>query len=145
MDSPDLDDLESIERHLTNLPLPTAPPSLRSVVLGNVHNNLKAQRWDQRLARVAVVLLAAGAALNAALVWRGGQSGASQSFPASSAELITRAAIEVGELTDAETAKHFAQHLAAMNGTTLSLEQEATIRNRIKSHSTNSAAQGKDG
>jgi hypothetical protein len=145
MDSPNLDDLESIERHLTSLPPPTAPPSLRSVVLTNVHNNLKAQRWDKRLTRVAVVLLAAGGALNAALVFRGGHAGGSQSLPESRAELITRAAVEVGEMTDAETAGRFAQHLAAMNGTTLSIEQQATIRNRIKSHWTNPAVQGKDG
>ena len=132
MDFPNLDDLESIERQLTNLPLLSALPSLRSAVLNDVHRSLKAQRWDRQMALVAVVLLITGGGLNAALIWRGSQSAASQVTPASNAELITRAAGEVGEMTDAETGSRFARHLAAMNGTSLSLEQEATIQNRIK-------------
>jgi len=65
-----------IERQLTNLPLPSAPASLRSAVLKEVRRNLKAQRWDRRLARAAVALLAVWDRANAAVGWRGGQRAA---------------------------------------------------------------------
>ena len=145
MDSSNLDDLESIERQLTILPLPSAPASLRAAVLNDVHRSLKAQRWDRRLARVAAALLAVGIGLNAAVGWRGGQRAANPTVVASRPDVIARVAVLLAEATDAETAREFVRHLAALDGMTLSPQQEAAIQQEVESHSKTAAAHRKDG
>ncbi len=145
MDSSNLDDLESIERHLTNLPLPSAPPNLRSAVLKDVHRNLKAQRWDRRMAWAAVALLVVGVGINGALGWTNRNSSASQTFAISRPDVITRAAVVVAEATDAETGRQFARRLAALSGATLTEHQEAEIQREIKSRTPSTAWQKKDG
>jgi hypothetical protein len=145
MDFPNLDDLESIERQLTNLPLPSAPPSLRSAVLKDVHRNLKAQRWDRRLARVTAALLAVGIGLNATAGWRGPEPAVNRAVVESRPDVIARVAVLISQATDAETARQFARHLAALDGMTLSPLQEAAIKRRIDLNSKSAAAHRKDG
>jgi hypothetical protein len=145
MDFPNLDDLESIERQLTNLPLPSAPPSLRSAVLKDVQRGLMVQRWDRRLARAAIALLAVGIGLNAAAGWRGGQPEANLAIAESRPDAIARAAVLIAEATDAETGRRFARHLAALDGMTLSPLQEAAIQRWIDLNSKSPAAHRKDG
>jgi hypothetical protein len=145
MDSPNLDDLELIERQLTSLPLVSAPASLRSAVLRDVHRNLKAQRWDRRLARAAAALLAVGIGLNVTAGWHGEQRATNPPLAQSRPDVIARVAVLMAEATDAETGRQFARHLAALSGTTLTQQQEATIDREIRSRSPNAAAQRKDG
>jgi hypothetical protein len=144
MDSSSLNDLELIERQLGCVPLPSAPASLRSAVLGNVHRSLKAQRWDRRLARAAVALLAVGVGLNATAGWQGPEPAANREVTDTQPDVIARLAVLMSEATDADTARQFARHLAALDGTTLSRQQEAAIQQRIEVSNT-VAAHRKDG
>jgi hypothetical protein len=51
----------------------------------------------------------------------------------------------ISQATDAETARQFARHLAALDGMTLSPLQEAAIKRRIDLNSKSAAAHRKDG
>jgi hypothetical protein len=144
MDSPDPDDLELIERQLKSLPRTSAPANLRSAVLGNVHRSLKAQRWDRRLARAAVTLLAVGVGLNATAGWQGPEPAANRAVTDTRPDVIARIAVLMSEATDAETARQFARHLAMLDGTTLNPQQEAAIQKKIDTSKT-AAAHRKDG
>jgi hypothetical protein len=145
MDSPNLDDLESIERRLTNLPLPSAPASLRSTVLKDVHRSLNAQRWDRRMGRVAVALLAVGIGLNATAGWRGRQPAQNPALTESRPDAIARVAVLMAEATDAETGRQFARRLAALDGMKLSPQQEASIQQQIEARSKGVPGHRKDG
>jgi hypothetical protein len=138
-------ELESIEWQLSQLPLASAPHQLRTAVLSDMRRQVKAQRWERRMAQAAVALLLAGIGMNAAVGWQSRQSGANPAIADSRPEAIARAAAFMAEATDAETGREFARHLAALSGTTLDRQQEAAIERQIESHSKTTAAHRKDG
>jgi hypothetical protein len=137
--------LDSIERQLANSPVANAPAELRHLVLTNVRDQLKTQRWDRRLGRAAIVLVIVGIALNATAGWRSSAPPVKSSFVESRPDAITRTAVFLAEATDAETAREFARHLAALSGRTLSPQQEAAIQRQIETVSKTAIGHAKDG
>jgi hypothetical protein len=134
--------LEQIERQVAGVAPEGAPPALRAAVLADVHRELRAARWDRRLARAAALLLVVGVGMNLAA---GLQSeniaskrprGATQ---ANSRRSLVETAIVVAEATDARTGRHFARQLAAMTGHRLTVDEaaaiDAAIGNRPGDHS----------
>jgi hypothetical protein len=124
------DSFHELERQLTAAGATAAPPHLRYAVLADVARELRAARWDRRLARAAAMLLIVGVGLNAALVWqRGGNTDPrhqqfAQQPPSNS---LVETAIVVAEATNAETGRTFARQLAALRGRELTDQEIATI------------------
>jgi hypothetical protein len=99
-----------------------APAELRGAVLGSVHRELRAARWDRRLARVAAILLAVGIGLNAYQVVAPMRAAVPHSRPVArveSSEKLIQTAIVVAEATNADTGRLFARQWAAMSGRAL--------------------------
>jgi hypothetical protein len=124
--------LEQIERQIAAMQLPVSPAGLRGAVLGDAQRELRAARWDRRLARASVVLLVVGVGMNAALAMR---SEKSKSVPVRLARAqrresrpsVIETAIVVAEATDAPTARLFARQQAAMSGRPLTDDEAAAI------------------
>jgi len=124
------DSLAELEQQLAQAHAAGAPSQLRAAVLSDVSNELRAARWDRRLARAAVILLTVGVVLNAALVWQG--SSATQQHPTQLAhqpakDSLIQTAIAVAEATNTETAQTFARQLAALRGRELTDQEIASI------------------
>jgi hypothetical protein len=96
------------------------------------------------MARAAAALLFVGIGLNAMIGWRGARRATNSSLAESRPDVIARVAVLLAESTDAETARQFARHLAALDGTTLSQQQEAAIQQKIEASQT-ATAHRKDG
>ena len=122
------DSLEQIERQLAALPTSGAPRELREAVLAGVRRELRAARWDRRVARAAAVLFVVGLGLNLSVGARHAdlRSGRTGIAKASSQSLMDTALV-VAEATDAATARRFARHLAAMAGVELTGAEAAAI------------------
>ena len=89
---------------------------LAPAVLSDVERELRAARWDRRLARAAVVLLVVGVGLNACHVLSPTQVDAAphrQIARADSSQALIETAIVVAEATNAETGRLFARQWAA--------------------------------
>jgi hypothetical protein len=122
--------LEQIGRQLASMRALGSPAELRRAVLGDVARELRASRWDRRLARVAAVLIVLGVGMNAALgLQLGGTGGGhlSRERRAESRASLVDTAIVVGEATDARTAQQFARQFAAMTGRKLTADEVAAI------------------
>jgi hypothetical protein len=141
------DGIEELEQRLASLKLDGPPKEFRGEVLAGVHRELAAARWDRRLARAAVGLLAVGVGMNLAIGLRAGgsMSGNRQVAGGPSRESLVQVAVTVAEATDAETGRRFARQLAAMSGLSLSSEQSAAIDAAVKQHSRPTVSDGKDG
>jgi hypothetical protein len=128
MSSESSESLEQIERQLAGIKPGGAPCELRSAVLDGVRRELRAARWDRRLARVAAVLLVVGVGLNASigLHTRNSRETGRRIAGTSSQSLLDTAVI-VAEATDAATGRRFARQLAAMAGLELSSAEAAAI------------------
>lgn len=137
--------IDPIERRLAALPTPRPPAQLRQSVLTGVHRQLAASRWDRRLARAAAALLIVGIGLNAAVGWRGSGSSDNRGSSELNPETVSRAAVAIGEGTNAEAGTEIARHLAALGGFSLTAQQETAIQRQIETHSKRSRAPGKDG
>ncbi|RIK85912.1 MAG: hypothetical protein DCC67_03330 [Planctomycetota bacterium] len=136
MDEP----LSQLERQLAAAATHQAPPELRTAVLASVSRELRASRWDRRLARTAAVLMTAGIALNAAMVVGPHDRPPAAERQPSHASLV-QAAVTVGRATDEETGRQIARQLAAWGGHPLSHEQLAALDAAIAAELHN----GKDG
>lgn len=124
------DSLEPIERQLSGVRPRGAPSELRAAVLADVRRELRAARWDRRLARAAAVLLVVGVGLNVAMGWRstGLRDGSRQQVVQSTERnSLVDTAVVVAEATDAATGSRFARQLAAMSGRELSADEAAAI------------------
>jgi arginine utilization protein RocB len=124
------DSLTELEQQLSQARTAGAPSQLRAAVLSDVAGELRAARWDRRLARAAVVLLVVGVGLNAALVWQGGstlEQPHRQLANDSAQDSLIQTAIAVAEATNTETAQTFARQLAALRGRELTDQEIATI------------------
>jgi hypothetical protein len=110
---------DELERLLAAAPLPGAPAELRSGVLSSVERELRAARWDHRLARVAVLLLVVGIGMNASLVLKESRTQGSPSGRIAQdrqENSLIKTAIVVTEATDVETGRRFVRQIAAMSG-----------------------------
>jgi hypothetical protein len=122
--------LEHFEQQIASLPPIGAPPALREMVLTDVQRELRASRWDRRLARAAVVLLAVGVGLNAAAGLQSANDVGNRlpiAAQASPRRSLVDTAVVVAEATDARTGRQFARQLAAMTGHTLTVDEAAAI------------------
>jgi len=122
--------LAELEQQLAHVRAAGAPAQLRSAVLSDVSNELRAARWDRRLARAAVILLIVGVGLNAALVWQGGSTTERrhpQLAHQPAQDSLIQTAIAVAEATNTETAQTLARQLAALRGRELTDREIATI------------------
>lgn len=137
--------LDPLEQHFASLPLPSAPSALRCATLADVRRELRAARWDRRLARTAAVLLFAGVGLNAALVISPSgsfQMNANRLAHDPAHDSLLEAALVVSEATDAKTGSQFAQHMATLSGRTLSGDELAAIVAAIEQQSHHKVTNG---
>ena len=142
------DSLAQLEQQLTGIPLLAAPAELRGALLSNVQRELRAARWDRRLARAAALLLVGGVALNVATGLRMSNLGVEQHEQiagSSSQQLLVDTAIVVAEATDAATGGRFARQLAAMSGRELTVDEAAAIDAAIERASTRVAVNRNEG
>jgi hypothetical protein len=137
--------LEPLEQQLARSRQSIVPEALRTPVLAAVHRELAAQRWERRLARAASGLLVVGIALNWTVGLRGERAASRRMEVAAKPEVIFEIAVVVAEATDVETGNIFAQHWAALSGSTLSNEQAAAIEQTIKRNLRNAGAVRKAG
>jgi hypothetical protein len=114
--------LNEFESQLSAAQSSGAPVELRRAVLDSVARELRAARWDRRLARAAVVLLTVGIGLNAYQVLSPLDATTlrnRQIARAGSSENLIETAIVVAEATNADTGRLFARQWAAMSGRAL--------------------------
>lgn len=126
---------EQIEVQIASLQLNGAPSGLRAAMLADVQRELRAARWDRRLARAAAVLLVVGVGLNLAIALRTAESGRSQQarmVPSGSRQSLVDTAVVVAEATDLATASRFARQLAAMSGRELTADEAAAIEAAVR-------------
>jgi hypothetical protein len=127
--------LEQIERQVGSMPVVGSPLELRGAVLAKVQRELRASRWDRRLARAAVVLLAIGVGMNVAIGLQSagsdeGQLARGRRFGARPSLVDT--AIVLAEATDAVTAQQFARQMAALAGRKLTEDEVAAIEAAVR-------------
>lgn len=147
-DTIDQESLEQFEQQLTATRTAGAPAELRRFVLNDVERELRAARWDRRLALAAMILLAIGVAMNSSLALRGVrpyEPRASDVARVRSPESLIETAVVVAEATDAETGRIFARQLAAMSGRELSGDEIAAIDAAILRASTHTTTNGDRG
>jgi hypothetical protein len=119
---------DEIERQLAGLAPSAAPRELRTAVLDGLQRELRAARWDWRLARAAAALLVVGAVLNLAIGLRPIDSrGMNQPVAGTRSQSLVEAAVVVAEVTDAATGSRFAHQMAAMAGVELTTAEAAAI------------------
>lgn len=131
----DDDSVETIERQLARFASRGLAPRLRESVLANVRQELRAARWDRRLARAAAVLLALGVGMNAAIGLRSADSQSARiarGRPAEARPSLVETAIVVAEATDAPTAHRFARKMAALAGRKLTDDEAAAIEAAVR-------------
>ena len=122
--------METVERRLACFDSRGVPPGLRENVLADVQRELRAARWDRRLARAAVVLLVVGVGMNVAIGLRPSDSGSdrvAQNHSGEARRSLVETAVVVAQATDASTAIQFARQLAAMTGRELTPDEAAAI------------------
>jgi hypothetical protein len=122
--------LEQVEQQIASVRHSGLPAELRGAVLGGVERELRASRWDRRLARAAAVLLVFGVGMNAALGLQSygkGDGPLARERHAESRTSLVDTAIVVGEATDARTAQQFARQMAAITGRKLTESEAAAI------------------
>lgn len=121
--------LKQVEAQLVGLLPVDAPRELRATVLADVRHELRAARWDRRLARAAAVLLIVGVGLNAGIVWKPAvdRGRPSQVAASNARQSLVNTAVVVAEATDARTGSEYARQMAAMIGHTLTADDLAAI------------------
>ena len=123
------DGFEDVEQQIAAGRLPGAQSLLRARVLDDSQRELRAARWDRRLARAAAVLLIVGVGLN--LVNALGSSELDQQqqtrVAADVRPSIVDTAISVAQASDTTTAHRIARQIAAMTGHKLTAAEEAAI------------------
>jgi hypothetical protein len=121
--------LEQVETRLVGLRPMGAPHALRGAVLADVRRELRATRWDRRLARVAAVLLVVGVGMNSGMGLKPAReySRSLQVVDSSARQSLVNTAVVVAEATDARTGGEYARQMAAMIGHKLTAEDLAAI------------------
>jgi hypothetical protein len=122
------DTLNNIERQISAGDVPRVPGELRRRVLADVERELRAARWDWRLARIVAAVLVLGVGLNVVNVMRSSAlDRRSNSQPADVRASVVDTAIVVAQVSDVATAERFARQVAAVMGRTLTADEEAAI------------------
>jgi hypothetical protein len=121
--------LEPVEMQLSGLRPVGAPRELRGAVLADVRRELRASRWDRRLARAAAILLIVGVGMNGAMVMQSIREDrrAMHIAESESRQSLMDTAVVVAEATDARTGSEYARQLAFMIGEPLSDDEAAAI------------------
>jgi hypothetical protein len=124
--------IDPIEQQFANLSRASAPVTLREAVLQDVGSQLRAQRWERRLLRIAVVMFVVGVALNASVSWFAGSGFQGQKVAGYEPESLKQVAAAVAEATDAETGARFARQLALRCGDVWSEKQQAEFQDQLR-------------
>jgi hypothetical protein len=122
--------LDDFEQQLASARHAGAPTALRGRVLSDIERELRAARWDRRLARAAVVLLVVGVGMNAALVLGENETRVAphrELAAKDSQQAIVDTAIIVAEATNGATGRQFARQMAALSGRELTDQEIAAI------------------
>jgi hypothetical protein len=155
MTIPSRPDWKSLEEHLASGGPAGAPAELRGTVLDRIGRELRADRWDRRMARAAVLLLGVGIALNIGVGWH-------LLFPASALiangsaisgrvtlvptpQTVGALAATVAEATDPETASRFARRMVALRGWSPDGEEAAIIWRALGGTRESAPSHGKEG
>jgi hypothetical protein len=133
---------DSLERQLDAALPPALPVELREAILGRVHGQLNAAKWDRRLGRTAIALIVLGVGLNALAGMRFSSPIDTNSNQAIATDTILDLGATVAQATDAETGSRWARQLAALSGRTLTDQQVDEIRrSTLRSGSPSSSIQ----
>ena len=126
--------LEQVERQIASMRVVGSPIELRGAVLGNVRRELRAARWDRRMASAAAVLLVLGIGLNAAIGQSDGSGGGKtpRARRSETRPSLVDTAIAVAQATDAPTGQQVARQLAAMTGRELTADEAAAIEAAVR-------------
>jgi hypothetical protein len=120
--------LFNIERLISAADVRGLPGELRSRVLADVERELRAARWDQRLARIVTAILVVGVGLNALNVMRSSALDRPMNVQAADVRAsVVDTAIVVAQVSDVATAEQFARQIAAVMGRKLTADEEAAI------------------
>jgi hypothetical protein len=136
---------EQIERRVAAAGVLRSPHDLRGKVLADVQHELRASRWDRRLARVAAGLLIVGVGINVVLAassHRHGDRTANQIAKSHVRKSLIDAAVDVAAVSDAATARKYARRLAEMTGGALKPAESAAIDTAIEHRSSRTAPGG---
>jgi hypothetical protein len=123
------DALEHVESQLAKMRPTGAPLELRSMVLADVRRELRASRWDRRMARIAAALLIVGVGMNLAVGMKLTRDEQQRRYVAEARmrQSLVDTAVVVAEATDARTGSDYAKQLATMMGHVLTTDDAAAI------------------
>lgn len=122
------DILNDIERQIVATDAASLPGDLRGKVLADMQRELRAARWDRRLARIVATVLIIGVGLNVVNVMRSSAVDRPAALHAmNERSAVVDTAIMVAQVSDAATAQQFARQIAAVMGRKLTDDEEAAI------------------
>jgi hypothetical protein len=136
---------EQIESQLAAMRPTGAPSELRGTVLADVRRELRASRWDQRMARFAAVLLIVGVVMNLAVGMKLNRDEQQRRHVAEARtrQSLVDTAVVVAEATDARTGSDYAKQLATMMGHVLTKDDAAAIDAAVRLAPTTGTNQNK--
>jgi hypothetical protein len=132
--------IDPIEQQLASLPNLPAPEKLRAAVLRGVERQLRAQRWERRLLRIAAAVFVIGFGLNLSVVWHDNQTLPRGTVGKLNSDSLAQIVVAVSDATDAETGGKLARQIAALYGETLSEAQVAELQRQVRTRSVESSA-----
>jgi hypothetical protein len=144
----DHESLSQIERQVAAVQMSGAPDALRATILSQTRGELRAARWDRRLARAAVLLLVVGICLNAAMAWQATVPRAGtrpQVVQSGQRQSLVDTAVVIAEATDAATGSRFARQLAAMSGRELTTDEAAAVDAAVRHVDSHGRSNGNKG
>jgi hypothetical protein len=128
------DTVEQIESQLSAMRPIGAPRELRSTVMAGVRRELRASRWDRRMARFAAALLIVGVGMNLAVGMKLNRDEQQRRHVAAARmrQSLVDTAVVVAEATDARTGRDYAKQLATMMGHVLTKDDAAAIDSAVR-------------
>ncbi len=121
----------SVEQQLASLQPCVSANDLRSATLGQVRRELRAARWDRRLGRTAMLLLAVGIGMSVLTLQRPVSPRGGQLAVGATNRAIVELAVTIADATDVETARSIVLHLATLSGLPLSIQQTDALGSEI--------------
>jgi hypothetical protein len=137
--------IEQFEQQLVRARALGAPKELRGTVLCNVQRELRAARWDRRLARTAVISLVVGIGMNAAFLLPERAATPQLGTVKLKQDSLVQVAISVAEATDVRTGQRVAHRLATMAGRRLSIGELAAMDAAIERRTSRVTSDDKEG
>ena len=122
------DIFEGVEQQIGAVGVRGLPAELRGKVLADMQRELRAARWDRRLARFVAAVLVVGVGLNVFNMMGSSElDRPAKSLVTENRASVVDTAIVVAQVSDVATAQRFARQFAAVMGRKLTVDEEAAI------------------